>query len=131
MSKIEMSDCPRYMKCGANVCPLDPGMLRRTHIPGEPVCLLMTEYAKPGGPARVFAYAGPEVCARVGSGIAELRSSSPAHMPAQSADRPRGHGTVLAAIERAKDTASRFDQWAASGARLRAMSEAEDANETL
>lgn len=30
--------CPRFERCGAPVCPLDPGRLEACHLPGEPVC---------------------------------------------------------------------------------------------
>jgi hypothetical protein len=46
-------DCPRYEKCTANVCPLDPDMHKRSHMVGEPVCFWLREWSKAGGPARV------------------------------------------------------------------------------
>lgn len=39
--------CPKFHKCSANICPLDPDMLKRTHRPGERVCFYLTEYVKP------------------------------------------------------------------------------------
>jgi hypothetical protein len=45
-----MSECPRYLTCSAPVCPLDPIWKRRKHLPGERVCIWLSELAKPGGP---------------------------------------------------------------------------------
>ncbi len=30
--------CPRFGKCNAPVCPLDPDWQKRLHLPGEPTC---------------------------------------------------------------------------------------------
>jgi hypothetical protein len=44
---ITIESCPKFNKCSANICPLDPDMLDRVHLPGERVCIYLTEYAKP------------------------------------------------------------------------------------
>jgi len=44
---ISPEACPKFNKCSANICPLDPDMLKRTHLPGERVCFYLTEYVKP------------------------------------------------------------------------------------
>ena len=43
------SACPRYAKCGANVCPLDVDWPHRKHVRGEPICLYLREAVKTGG----------------------------------------------------------------------------------
>lgn len=30
--------CPRFNKCSANICPLDPEVGERAHVSGEDVC---------------------------------------------------------------------------------------------
>ena len=41
--------CPRWDRCSANICPLDPHWRDRVHLDGERVCAYLTELAKPGG----------------------------------------------------------------------------------
>lgn len=50
-----MMACPRYAKCSASICPLDPDWEARFHLPGERVCRWLTELAKPGGEGRIRA----------------------------------------------------------------------------
>ena len=45
-------DCPKFRRCNAPICPLDPHMLHRAHLKGEPVCFYLLEYVKPGAEAR-------------------------------------------------------------------------------
>ena len=33
-----MIDCKRFDRCGANICPLDPDLERRTWFPDEEIC---------------------------------------------------------------------------------------------
>jgi hypothetical protein len=48
-----MTACPRYDKCSAPICPLDPDWRLRTHLPEDRVCRWLTELAKPGGETRL------------------------------------------------------------------------------
>ena len=43
---MNMIDCPKFDKCSAPICPLDPDMFERTHLPGERVCFYLREYSK-------------------------------------------------------------------------------------
>ena len=43
---MNMIDCPKFGKCSAPICPLDPQALHRTHLPGERVCFYLREYSK-------------------------------------------------------------------------------------
>lgn len=52
-SHVTPADCPRFDRCGANVCPLDESWRQRKHLPGEPVCHYLLQHAKPGGDARM------------------------------------------------------------------------------
>lgn len=57
---IHMRDCPRYPACSAPCCPLDPDGWGRTMLPGERVCIWLTELVKPGGEQLVAQVLGDE-----------------------------------------------------------------------
>lgn len=42
------ASCPKWEKCSANVCPLDPNWTSRTHREGERVCRALIETSKQG-----------------------------------------------------------------------------------
>ena len=44
-----LEQCPKYIKCSANVCPIDPEWKKRTHMRGERVCIYLIEYFKEQG----------------------------------------------------------------------------------
>jgi len=50
---ITPDSCPKYEKCSANICPLDPNWKLRAHMNSEPVCFYLREYVKQGGIARL------------------------------------------------------------------------------
>lgn len=52
---MAMRECPRYATCSAPICPLDPDWRGRCHMPGDRVCIWLTELAKPGGEEQVVA----------------------------------------------------------------------------
>ena len=41
-----MKECPRFEECNAPICPLDPDVLDRVYIKGDPVCYYLRLYAK-------------------------------------------------------------------------------------
>ena len=41
-----MKECPRFDKCNAPICPLDPDVLDRAHVKGDPVCHYLRLYVK-------------------------------------------------------------------------------------
>ena len=43
-----MEECPRFDGCNAPICPLDPDVLDRAHVKGNPVCHYLRLYAKNG-----------------------------------------------------------------------------------
>ena len=46
-SRIEqMRQCPRFEKCSAPICPLDPDWQKCTLMNTDPVCYYQTEHAK-------------------------------------------------------------------------------------
>ena len=53
--------CPRYDRCSAPVCPLDPAWRLRSHLKGEPVCGLLLELSKTDGEATLRGFLPAEV----------------------------------------------------------------------
>ena len=41
-----MEECPRFDGCNAPICPLDPDVLDRVHVKGDPVCHYLRLYVK-------------------------------------------------------------------------------------
>ena len=41
-------DCPKFARCNAPICPLDPDWEQRSHLQGDSSCLYMRESMKPG-----------------------------------------------------------------------------------
>lgn len=58
---MNLTDCPRFDKCSAPVCPIDPKRLLRKHIKGEAVCFYLLEGAKPLARAVLEATTAPEL----------------------------------------------------------------------
>lgn len=44
---MNIDDCPKWLRCGAPICPLDEKCLSRVHIAGEKICFYLHEYSKP------------------------------------------------------------------------------------
>jgi hypothetical protein len=63
--------CPRWSKCSAPICPLDPHWYRRRHANGERICLWLREWAKDPSGARWGHALGGEGAVRV-AGVAPL-----------------------------------------------------------
>jgi hypothetical protein len=62
---MKPSDCPRYERCNAPICPLDPHCLHSQHLPGESVCLWLRELSKPHGEDTLRSVLREEVAATV------------------------------------------------------------------
>ena len=45
-------DCPKFHKCNAPACPLDPKRHKAVHLTGEPVCPYLLATGKPGAAER-------------------------------------------------------------------------------
>jgi hypothetical protein len=74
MSPFTPEACPRWQKCSANICPLDPEWRDRKHLKGEPVCGLALEAVKPGADARLAGYVRQEVVAEVSRVLPNIMS---------------------------------------------------------
>lgn len=49
---MNMSDCPKYNKCSAPICPLDPDWKKRSMAKDERVCFYLREAVKEGAQQR-------------------------------------------------------------------------------
>lgn len=98
-----MKNCPRYLTCSAPVCALDPDWRKRCHLPGERVCLWLTEFAKPSGSERIRLVLTEEQAQRVAEAYPNVLSRS---------------SIIRNALQQASVTGSRLDQWMRSGRRL-------------
>jgi hypothetical protein len=90
-----MYACPRWQKCNANVCPLDPQWRLRTHGHGDQICFYLLEAVKPGAAARFQVCGAQEMLSGVLRPLPELSSRWSA---------------IERAVERAKTTGSRLDR---------------------
>ena len=91
---MKPADCPRYDRCNAPICPLDPRCLHAQHLPGEPVCLWLRELSKPDGEATLRRVLREEVAAtvaRVAPGIIATQRTI-----ARALQRASRHGSKLA-----------------------------------
>lgn len=88
-----MEDCPRWDKCSAPICPLDPDWSKRVHRKGERICLWLTESVKENAKA-VFE----------GAGLAHILQEIQSIAPAIIASRH----TIRTALERASNTGSKM-----------------------
>lgn len=98
---VPMDQCPRFDRCSAPICPLDPNWSRSAHLNGERVCFWLVESVKVGGPARIRGVLPTQVAEAV-------LSAAPGIM-----DR---YSTIQRALNAASTTGSRLE----SGARLAA-----------
>jgi hypothetical protein len=87
--------CPRWQKCSANICPLDPDWRQRSHGAGDLVCFYLCEAVKPGAAGRFQALPTENMLAKV------LRP-----LPEISARWTR----IKAVLNHARTTGSRMDR---------------------
>ena len=100
---MEMIDCPRFDRCSAAICPLDPGWRKRVHAFGDRVCAFMLEAAKATRDEVFIGEQGVDLltaCDKMRSELEKLRDSSPMGMP-------RGTKSLLQTIEDSAETGSR------------------------
>lgn len=88
------SDCPRYQRCSAAVCPLWRSVLEQKMVKGERVCGVLLEYQKIDSRAIFTTQYGTELL----------------QVMAQATDQVLGHGGYLlrSALNRAANTGTRL-----------------------
>jgi len=117
------SDCPEYIRCDANICPLDVDWRKRIYHTGESVCLFMREAVKPTANDQLG----------VNPTFVELRAVAEAWIAAEKQEverrsheaMPRGRGDHLKAILIAAKSGSMLAKRAAFGQRTREANQAE------
>jgi hypothetical protein len=92
---LAMMKCPKWEKCSANICPLDPDWHQRTHGPGDVSCFYLVEAHKNGSEKRF------ELC-----GLREMYLAVRAATPAICAR----WAAIRRTVERAPETGSRLDR---------------------
>jgi len=112
---LAMKDCPEYMRCNANICPLDPDVANRTHVPGDPVCFFARESVKEGADAR---FTNPVWITIRAAADAMIHSLEKLREERGDEGMPQGLGDVLRGIRTAADTGSMIEKRAAGGRRL-------------
>jgi hypothetical protein len=71
-AKVSIEACPRYVRCNAPLCPLDPDRELRSYSDGEPICGLALEAVKPGALLRLGHSVQAEVLAEVSRYLPDL-----------------------------------------------------------
>ena len=92
---MKMEDCPKYERCSAPICPLDPNWRKRRHLKGERVCFYLCE-AQKGGSEAIFG----------GRGLGYLYRLMVEATPAISTR----WGTIKKALVKAAKTGSRLNR---------------------
>ena len=95
MKEPTQFQCPKFQKCTAPICPIDPIWHKRKHISGDRVCFYLTEAQKPDAKA-IF-----EV-----RSLGHLYELMVTHTPQIS----QRHHTINTALIKAKNTSSRIDR---------------------
>ena len=104
MNPVAMDQCPRFDRCIAPICPLDPNWSRSTHLQGEHVCMYLLEAVKTGGEARVRSVLPTQVAEQVPRSTPGIRGA---------------YVHIRRALERASASGSRLEAGARLAARYR------------
>jgi hypothetical protein len=89
------TECPRYQRCSAAICPLWGSVLDQKMVKGERVCGVLLEYQKVETRAKLTTCYGQELMWAMG----------------QATDQIKSHGGywLRSALERAESTSSRLN----------------------
>jgi hypothetical protein len=90
---MKISNCPRFDKCSAPICPLDRNWKLRVYLKGEPICFYLLEYVKPNAKAQFQGSIGVRIYAAVQTSIDAMSHR---------------YAPLRRALERAKRTGSRI-----------------------
>ena len=88
-----MYQCPRFSRCNAPICPLDPDWRRRSHSGREAVCAWLLEGAKPSWEAVRGIHISAELAEAIGR---------------QAPDIIASHGAIRRTVKRAAISGSRI-----------------------
>lgn len=93
MDSSTLEQCPKFKKCTAPICPLDPDWHKRQHISGDRVCFYLLESQKPS--------AKPIFEVR---SLGNLYEAMVRHAPAIAGT----YSTIKTALDKAEATSSRM-----------------------
>ncbi len=93
-----MRDCPRFDRCSATVCPLDPQWRERIHRKADRTCAWLLEAAKPAGAATIRGALPMGLAAQVLRTLPEIVSR---------------HGSIRRRLETAATSGSKYRAGAA------------------
>jgi len=88
-----MSMCPKFDRCSAPICPLDPDWRLRVYRKGEPICFYLLEYVKPDANAQFQGSIGVQIYEEIQASIDGISNR---------------YAPLRTALERAKRTGSRM-----------------------
>ena len=91
---MKPADCPRYDRCNAPICPIDPRCLHAQHLQGEPICLWLRELSKQSGEATLRSVLREDIAATVARGAPCIIASQ--RTIAKALHRASRHGSKLA-----------------------------------
>lgn len=91
---MKQTECPRYQKCSAAICPLWRPVLEQTMLKGERVCGILLEYSKADSQAILTTLYGADLMQVIAEANNDIKS----------------HGGYLlrSALQRAANTNSRL-----------------------
>ena len=95
MKELTESQCSKFQKCTAPICPIDPIWHKRKHISGDRICFYLIEAQKPDAKA-----------------VFEVRSLGCLYgvMVTHAPQISQRHHTINTALIKAKNTSSRIDR---------------------
>lgn len=93
--------CPKWEKCNAPLCPLDPDWQKTRHLKGEPVCHWLRMYAKQPVEGRFHGILRDEMAEQV---VVVYRMAN------------ESYGALRTALERAAKSGARLDNLKKQGA---------------
>ena len=68
------TDCPKWQKCSAPTCPIDPDWSLRRHLDGERICQYLTEAVKPGAESILRGVLPTELIAQINLVVSEINT---------------------------------------------------------
>lgn len=96
--KPELTQCPKFNRCSAALCPLDSGWQRRSMTREDSVCFYLAEASKEGAEARFKGVYDEPIYLQARSALPEMVASS--NILKKRLERAARSGSRLDAIRR-------------------------------
>ncbi len=95
MNPMKMSDCPRFDKCSAPICPLDAEWRLCLYRKGEPICFYLLEFVKPDAKAQFKGSIGVPIYEAIQTSIDTMSHRyAPLHRALERAKRTESRMTM-------------------------------------